>query len=404
MAANQYGIDLGEIYRTVETVKGARTQNKLASLQLSQAEKQGEIQNKLSGIRTKAVTGDVSAQQELLSLDPKQGPAFIEAIGKMDDRQRQNTKNNIEQIGQISSFVLSGSDLAEQQRRYALARSNMNPDAVKNLPEQYDPEFMQYSLAKATSMDKLLATPQKISAGGVDKVYKLGQEISSEPTPAKAPLVQLGGDKKESEKLAELRVNNLGKLQEVAITAEDQLESLNQLKAIDISTGLGVETRGEIARVWDAMGGDGKALTGVDPSDTEKFRAVATKQVIDLMATQKGPQTDSDAKRIERATVKLGNTPEANEFIISSASAIANRKIEQAAFYENFLEENGTLKGADREWRSFKQKTPMLSDVIKHPETGLPAFFYQFAEFGRQNGLSDSAIIDEWRKKIAEAQ
>ncbi|MEY8239609.1 MAG: hypothetical protein RPT25_04635, partial [Cycloclasticus sp.] len=210
------------------------------------------------------------------------------------------------------------------------------------------------------------------------------------------------GAKKESEKVAELRVKRLDELQQKAIQAEEQIESIRMIGSIDLDTGLGVEARGQIARVWDSLGGDGKALTGIDPSDVEKFKAVGTKMVLDIMASQKGPQTDQDAKRIEKAVANLGNTKDANQFIMNSATSIAYRKIEQAQFAEAFLENNGTLKGTDTAWNEFKRTTPMLSDIVKDPETGAPLFFYQFKERMMKKGFEIGDITTAWRMKNME--
>jgi len=416
MAANQYGIDLGDLYRTTEAVKGARTQNRLSQLQLDETEreiadrpaKEAEVlerKNLLSGLRQKAVGGDVSAQQQLLALDPEGGATFIDAVTKMDDRKIKATQRSVDEMGKLAGYVLQGKTTEEQSRRYQLMYQGVSPEVQSKLPEAFDPQFMEMSLSKAMAMDKILENPKSIQVGGEDVVYKGGREVERKARPVKtsSPLVSVntGGDKKESEKLAELRVNRLDEIQQKAIAAEEQIESINQIKAIDLDTGLGVETKGQIAKVWDSLGGDGKALTGVDPSDVQKFKAVATKQVLDIMATQKGPQTDQDAARIEKAVANLGNTKEANDFVMDSAIAIANRKIEQSAFMERYLEDNGSLKGADTKWRDFKVKTPMVSDVVKDPNTGSPVFFYQFRDKMYQRNYSDQDIVEAWRRMNA---
>lgn len=413
MAANRFGIDVASLQKDRTSIEGAQTTNKMNSLALKETEreiaqrptKEAEAlkrKNTLSEVRGKASTGDDAAQRRLLAIDPENGPAFISAVSKMDESQIEKTKQSIEDIGRMSATVLN----AKPERQAALYDQmlNMLPEATKaKLPETFDANFMELSRAKAASMDKILENPKLIKVGSEDVLYNQGQEIGRETSAAKAPLVSVNtaGDKKEGEKLAELRVGKLGKMQDEAIAAENQIESINQIKAIDLDTGFGVETRGQIAKVWSSLGGDGEALTGVDPSDVEKFKAVATKQVLDIMASQKGPQTDQDAARIEKATSNLGNTREANQFVMDATIAIANRKIEQSAFYEMALEETGTLKGADAAWRDFKAKTPMVSDVVKDPETGVPVFFYQFRDKMAQRNYENKDIVEAWRRMNA---
>lgn len=414
MAANRFGIDVGQLYRDQENIKGARTRNKMASLQLGEAEREIEQRpireeatkkrnNMLTDLRQKAVSGDDDASRKYLAVGGD--PSFLEAVGKMDDRQLEESKNAIDEKGRMLATVRNAAP-ERQEGLYQQMLSMLPDDSKANMPQNYDPNFVDLSLSKMIAMDKILENPKVVRVGGEDVTYQRGREIGREQTAAKAPLVSVstGGDKKESEKLAELRVKRLDEIQQKAIQAEESIESINQIRAIDLDTGLGVETRGQIAKVWDAMGGNGKELTGVNPSDVQKFKAVATKQVLDIMASQKGPQTDQDAARIEKAVANLGNTKEANQFVMDAAIGIANRKIEQSAFYENFLEENDTVKGADSAWRDFKSKTPMVSDVVKDPVSGNPLFYYQFKTMmmNKQNKqgqqFTQDDINEAWRR------
>jgi hypothetical protein len=196
MAANQYGIDLGELYRTQAAVEGARTQNKLSGLKLSEMEREIaerpakqkaalERKNMLTGLRKKAVGGDVSAQQQLLALDPEGGATFIDAVTKMDDRKLKATQRSVDEMGQLAGYVLQGKTPEEQSRRYQLMYQGVSPEVQSKLPEAYDPQFMELSLSKAMAMDKLLENPKSIQVGGEDVVYKGGREIGRGTRPVK---------------------------------------------------------------------------------------------------------------------------------------------------------------------------------------------------------------------------
>lgn len=196
MAANQYGIDLGDLYRTTEAVKGARTQNRLSQLQLDETEREiaerpakeaaaTERKNLLTNLRQKAVGGDVSAQQQLLALDPEGGATFIDAVTKMDDRKIKATQRSVDEMGQLAGYVLQGKTPEEQARRYQLMYQGVSPEVQSKLPEQYDPQFMELSLSKAMAMDKLLENPKAIQVGGEDVVYKAGREVERKTRPVK---------------------------------------------------------------------------------------------------------------------------------------------------------------------------------------------------------------------------
>jgi len=212
MAANQYGIDLGEIYRTTEAVKGARTQNRLSQLQLDETEREIaerpakeaaalERKNLLSGLRQKAVGGDVSAQQQLLALDPEGGATFIDAVTKMDERKIKATQRSVDEMGQLAGYVLQGKTPEEQARRYQLMYQGVSPEVQSKLPEQYDPQFMELSLSKAMAMDKLLENPKAIQVGGEDVVYKAGREVERKTRPVKTSDSDGGGVKSADESL-----------------------------------------------------------------------------------------------------------------------------------------------------------------------------------------------------------
>lgn len=200
MAANQYGIDLGEIYRTKAAVEGARTQNKLSGLKLGEMEREMEREiaerpakeaaaterkNLLTGLRQKAVGGDVSAQQQLLALDPEGGAMFIDAVTKMDDRKLKATQRSVDEMGQLAGYVLQGKTPEEQDRRYQLMYQGVSPEVQSKLPEAYDPQFMELSLSKAMAMDKLLENPKAIQVGGEDVIYKGGREVERKTRPVK---------------------------------------------------------------------------------------------------------------------------------------------------------------------------------------------------------------------------
>jgi hypothetical protein len=197
MAANRYGVDIGAAFRDAEAIKGARTQNKLSALNLSEKEREiaerpekerlaKERKNKLYQLRTDTSTGVKGAAEQLISLDPENGPAFIEAIGKMDDRKREQVKRSVEEIGQLSSYVLQGKTPEEQQSRYIRMKENISPDAAAKLPENYDPAFMELSLSKAMTMDQLLEAPTVKSLGKQDVAYRAGREVERQNKPVKS--------------------------------------------------------------------------------------------------------------------------------------------------------------------------------------------------------------------------
>ena len=212
--------------------------------------------------------------------------------------------------------------------------------------------------------------------------------------------VSNAGNTQEAKALADSRVDRYTSIQDKALTAEEQNIGLSQLGSIDIQTGFGEETKAQAAAIFNAFGVDGDDLLGTNVAGAQSFNSVAGKLVLDVMATQKGPQTDADQARIAKTLPLITNEGLANQFNMNALMGLNFRRIEMAEFYDNFLEEKETLKGVDRAWAKFKAETPMLSDNVKNPETGLPMFFHEFKAklIERNPGATSEQVINAWRE------
>jgi len=102
-----------------------------------------------------------------------------EAFKNMDERQRKQMEENVETLGRVSTFILQGGTPEEQAQRYQRARQNLAPEIAANMPEEYDPNFVQMGLARARELDDMLKNPERITFGGEDRLYKDGQMIES---------------------------------------------------------------------------------------------------------------------------------------------------------------------------------------------------------------------------------
>jgi hypothetical protein len=124
---------------------------------------------------------------------------------------------------------------------------------------------------------------------------------------------------------------------------EVNLSALN--KGFD--TGFGKETIAAGASVLAALGVPEAAKLA---TDTQKFQSNAIGAVLQKQLEQKGPQTESDARRIEQIGAQLGKTKQANEFILSMAGELLRRDIDQRNFYDRWYKANKTYDGAENAW------------------------------------------------------
>lgn len=239
--ANQFGIDMGQVYRTTESVKGSRQNRKMNSLNMDwakedrqraaeQREAARQRTQQINALRARIAQGGEDAQaaeRELIALDPESATAVQEplsnlgerrqeqtlnalretvaeggegseaaerqliafapdeakqiqdAFAKMDERDRKQTEENIEQLGRMSIGILSADSEEDQAARYQRARANVHPDVAANMPEEYDPNWVEMQLARARELDDMLKNPELITIGGEDRLYKDGSEIES---------------------------------------------------------------------------------------------------------------------------------------------------------------------------------------------------------------------------------
>jgi hypothetical protein len=115
------------------------------------------------------------------------------------------------------------------------------------------------------------------------------------------------------------------------------------------TTGFGTETKTAGASVLAALG---VANADKFATNAQIFQAKATEAVLQKQLEQKGPQTESDAKRIDMVGAQLGKTTDANKFLLTIAKEQLKRDIEQRNFYDAWWKKNKTYDGAEDAWFS----------------------------------------------------
>jgi hypothetical protein len=158
------------------------------------------------------------------------------------------------------------------------------------------------------------------------------------------------GQKAEDVEFGQYVVNQYKEISTRADVATRSLPALDiNLKTLEkgFDTGFGTETIAAGAKVLAALG----VQNAKDfATDSQTFLANANNAVLQKQLEQKGVQTAADADRITSTGAQLGNTKEANKFIISVAKAQLQRDIDQRKFYSDWRTENKTFKGAEDAW------------------------------------------------------
>ena len=148
----------------------------------------------------------------------------------------------------------------------------------------------------------------------------------------------------------ELNVSLYKDVSNAARLATKTLPALEtQAKILDsgFKTGFGTETQKAAASLLSALGVPEATKFA---TDAQTFLAATQQAVLQKQLEQKGPQTESDAKRITDTGAQLGNTVEANRFIIDVAKAQFKRDLNQRGFFDKWWAKNKTYEGAEDDW------------------------------------------------------
>ena len=160
------------------------------------------------------------------------------------------------------------------------------------------------------------------------------------------------GEKAESAEFGKLLVGQFDAISKQASVAARTLPSIEANLATlnkGLDTGFGTDAKAAGARVLGALGvKDAEKFA----TDTQTFQSNAISAVLQKQLEQKGPQTESDARRIEQIGVELGKTKDANRFILDVAREQLRRDIEQRNFYTEWKKGpgKGSFNGAEDAW------------------------------------------------------
>lgn len=147
----------------------------------------------------------------------------------------------------------------------------------------------------------------------------------------------------------ELNVKNYGALQERSNQARREISLLQSLQRNPIDTNAATPISSTAAAWLSALGVKDDQLKDL-ASNSQKFNGAAKDLVLQKQLAQKGPQTESDARRVEQTVAQLGNTREANAFIIAFGLAQARRDVAQEKHWRDHFAKNRTYQGAQDSW------------------------------------------------------
>jgi hypothetical protein len=180
-------------------------------------------------------------------------------------------------------------------------------------------------------------------------------------------------EKAERAERGKLLVTEYSDISKAARLAAKTLPSIDANLSIlnkGFSTGFGTETIAAGASVLSALGVPNAEKFA---TNAQVFQAKATEAVLQKQLEQKGPQTESDAQRIDQIGAQLGKTTAGNKFVLTAAKEQLKRDMEQRNFYDTWWKTNKTYDGAEDAWYSGEGgkslfDRPALKEYIKTTE------------------------------------
>jgi hypothetical protein len=204
------------------------------------------------------------------------------------------------------------------------------------------------------NLELLESSPNEIKL-----LNKMGVKVTMENVErirrAGATNVRVGGpilENAEQKGMGEFNIKNFSDASAAAALAQKTLPSLDvqsQILNKGFTTGFGTEVQKAGASVLAALG---VPEANRIATDAQTFLAATQQAVLQKQLEQKGPQTEADARRITDTGAQLGNTVDANRFIIDVAKEQLKRDIKRKEFLESWWATNKTLRGADDAWYS----------------------------------------------------
>jgi hypothetical protein len=380
-------------------------------------------QRQLGNFSQQALAGEEGALTQVAGIDPQRATQISNFLAKQSEAERAETlrQNEVLTRGALDALSLP----VEQRRAFvqqkrdefkAAGRDTTNVDiALSGDDAQFD-QFLNVQAREGLTVQELakqqfpgaVKAPTKtsleknlIAAGFKPGTPEFEEQVLKNINKPSGTQITIGGEKKFQEAVQKGQAATFARIGTEADAAIDANQSLSVLESIDVNTGALEPAKQGIAAFATAFGLDGSKIANI--SKGEAFNAEAKRIVLAVKASQKGPQTDKDEATIRSTVANLGNSAAGNQFIIDSARALNNRRIERKEFYDNFIENSGgnfkdeSGQTADSAWAKFKRNTPMISSNLRTPE-GLPVFFYKFEEDVRAANpdASRAEIIEAW--------
>ena len=358
-------------------LEGAKSQNALAAMQMKKAqgdmEEESAYKNALRGVQN----GDYgAAMPQLMGASPSRALALQKQLSEQKKSQVDIDKDQLDMAIKRAAAMRDAmpalyADPTDENAQAIFSRlvgSGLmtQEEAVRGVqmfvqtPMAGRRDFLKFHMQKADQLlesQKPTEFQRTLEASGMSPEQQraaLQAKIRKDTThaPASVTNVNMALEREEQKAKGKSNVEMYGEVRSMASVARKlnaQLESQARVLEKGFDTGFGTEAKAAAAGVLGALGFEDAEKYA---TSAQTFGAAAKEVVLQKQLAQKGPQTESDAKRIEQTGSQLGNTKAANMFVIDVARAQGDRDIAQQKFFDGYWRKNGTYEGAEESWYS----------------------------------------------------
>ena len=114
-------------------------------------------------------------------------------------------------------------------------------------------------------------------------------------------------------------------------------------------------------QVLHRIGFTGNLPGANDVQNYDAFQYLVYKNMLNVLADQKGAQTDKDAENARRTFARIEGSREGNEWVTQYMLNMATRKKEEAMYKLDYMEKHGGDRfGAARAWDEYKKTLPSV--------------------------------------------
>jgi hypothetical protein len=371
-------------FAQIQQIQGGQQAQELNALKLQEAQAASENRNSMRGLNFNApdYVSQVARYDPKLASEIAKERAAIAAQEAAQKKSAFDLKSAQRKFGEDLKRGLSANPSDANIIAFgedAVLQGLYTPDQVQATVQQLlalpAPERVRILSQAGASAGELKPTVQQINQGGQTQVLRVpafGGAPTAVGTYADVPLPAAVVAQKKEIAQAGKPVTNITNVQEKAEAGEFGKLLVGQFDAISkqasvaaktlpsieanlatlnkgLDTGFGTDAKAAGARVLGALGvKDAEKFA----TDTQTFQSNAISAVLQKQLEQKGPQTESDARRIEQIGAELSKTKDANRFILDLAREQLRRDLDQRNFYTEWKKGpgKGSFNGAEDAW------------------------------------------------------